>query len=127
MRRGIVPVILLTIMLSTSATAKGDYIPEGFEIMRCTCYIPTGHKTATGIEPYEGICACSKDRLGEVAVVYDMDMRIVGIFEVKDTGSHEGLVNGTRIDIFRNDMDGVSAWQKEVGDYVIVQWVKGEG
>ena len=62
-----------------------------------------------------------------VAVVYDLDLKIVGFYECRDTGSHEDLQNGSRIDIYRNDMNDVREWQSTVGDYVIVQWIKGEG
>ncbi|MBO7713931.1 MAG: hypothetical protein J6S85_10205 [Methanobrevibacter sp.] len=62
-----------------------------------------------------------------VAVVYDLDLRIVGFYECRDTGSHEELKNGTRIDIFRETEEGVREWQQTVGDWVIVQWVSGNG
>ena len=77
--------------------------------------------------PYEGICASNLEHLGQVAVVYDLDLRIVGFFEARDLGGHEDIKTGKRIDIFRNNDSGVKAWQKEVGDYVIVQWVSGKG
>lgn len=121
-------VIFLALVISLNVHAQKDvFVPDGCELLRCTCYIPTGNKTATGITPYEGICASNKDHLGQVAVVYDMDLQIIGYFECKDTGSHQGLKDGTRIDIFRENKTRVKEWQKTVGDYVIVQWVKGEG
>jgi hypothetical protein len=89
--------------------------------------LPTGNLTADGTVPFEGICASSKEHLGDVAVVYDLDMRIVGFFEVRDLGGHEDIKSGKRIDVFRNDKSGVKAWQKDVGDYVIVQWISGKG
>ena len=121
--------IMLAILLSLPLTVQADTrpIPDGCQIMRCTCYLPTGNKTADGTIPYEGICASNREHLGQVAVVYTMDMEFVGFYEARDTGSHEDLQNGTRIDIFRETEAGIRDWQQTVGDWVIVQWVKGEG
>lgn len=118
---------LLLAVLSINSSAKEIKIPEGCQLLRCTCYLPTGNLTADGTVPYEGICASNKEHLGQVAVVYDMNLQIVGYFECRDTGSHEGLKNGSRIDIYRDTEQGITEWQNEIGDYVIVQWVKGEG
>jgi hypothetical protein len=124
-KRLIAAITLLSIPLTVQADARP--IPEGCQIMRCTCYTPTGNRTADGTIPFEGICASNREHLGQVAVVWTQDMEFVGYFECRDTGSHEGLVNGTRIDIFRETDEGVRDWQNTVGDWVIVQWVKGEG
>lgn len=124
-KRLIAAIALLSIPLTVKADTKP--IPEGCELLRCTCYTPTGNKTATGIWPYEGICASNREHLGMVAVVWTQDMEFIGYFECKDTGGHPGLKNGTRIDIFRNDMNGVREWQNAVGDWVIVHWVSGNG
>lgn len=123
----IIAMIVLLLFFPLTVRADTRQTPDGCNVVRCTCYLPTGNCTADGTIPYEGICASNRDHLGQVAVVYDMDMNFIGYFECRDTGGHEGLKNGTRIDIFRNDMDGVREWQNTVGDYVIVQWVKGEG
>lgn len=102
-------------------------IPDGFEKVRCTCYLPTGNKTADGTVPYKGIIASNREHLGDVAVLYDENLRIIGFFECKDTGGHKDLKNGSRIDVFCNSDDEIIKWQKTVGDYVYVQWVKGDG
>ena len=117
--------ILLAIPLTVQADTRP--IPDGCELIRCTCYTPTGNKTADGTIPYEGICASNKDHLGQVAVVYDMDMNFIGYFEARDLGGNEDLQNGTRIDIYRDTEQGVREWQQTVRDYVIVQWVSGNG
>ena len=108
------------------ASARETVIPDGFKVYRCTLYLPTGNDTVSGTVPYEGIIASSPDHLGEAAVIYDMDLRIIGIFECLDTGSHPGLNNGTRIDVYRENKQRIREWQKTYGDYVIVQWVKGK-
>ena len=124
-KRLIAAIVLLSIPLTVQAETRP--IPDGCQIMRCTCYLPTGNKTADGTIPYEGICASNREHLGQVAVVYTMDMEFVGFYEARDTGSHEDLQNDTRIDIFRETEAGIREWQNTVGDWVIVQWVKGEG
>ena len=119
--------IIIIFCICTSVKASSYTVPDGCELLRCTCYLPTGNKTADGSVPRKGICASNKEHLGQVAVVYDLDLQIIGFFECRDTGSHEGLQDGTRIDIYRETEQGVREWQQTVGDYVIVQWVKGEG
>ena len=127
MKTKVITILLTILIISVNASAKEIILPDGCEVMRCTCYVPTGSRTADGTIPYEGICASNREHLGQVAVVYTMDGRGIGYFECRDTGSHEDLQNGTRIDIFRETEDGVKDWQQTVGDYCIVQWVKGEG
>lgn len=95
--------------------------------LRCTCYLPTGNKTASGCYPYEGIIAANKERLGQVAALYTEDMEFIGYFECKDVGGHKGLKNGTRIDVYRDNMDGVNEWANNYGDYVYIKWIDGKG
>ena len=95
--------------------------------MRVTCYVPTGNKTADGTVPYEGICAARRCDLGKVAVVYDMEMNLIGYFECRDTGGHERLKNGTSIDIFRDNMDRAKEWIATYGDHCFVQLIEADG
>ena len=120
-------ICIIVIVCTAKADARSIKIPDGCELIRCTCYTPTGNKTADGAIPYEGICASNREHLGQVAVVYDMDMNFIGFFEVRDLGGHEDLQNGSRIDIYRDTTQGVREWQQTVGDYVVVQWVSGNG
>ena len=105
---------------------KMPVTPFGEELqkVRCTCYLPTGNKTADGTVPYEGICAANKEHLGDVAVLYSVDGEFIGFFECRDIGGHRKLRNGTAIDIFRNDMDRAWEWVGEWGDYVYVYWIE---
>ncbi len=91
--------------------------------VRCTCYIPTGNPTASGVYPYEGIIATNREHLGESCNLYDMDMNLIGHFESLDTGGHEGLKNGTRIDVFRDTLDRAYDWVGTYGDYVYIEWL----
>lgn len=98
---------------------------EDLQKVRCTCYLPTGNKTADGTVPYEGICASNRDHLGDVAVLYSVDGDFIGFFECRDVGGHRKLRNGTAVDIFREDWDSIHEWQREVGDYCYIFWIGG--
>lgn len=97
---------------------------EDLQKVRCTCYLPTGNKTADGTVPYEGICASNRDHLGDVAVLYSVDGEFIGFFECRDIGGHSKLRNGTAIDIYRDSMDHAWEWVGEWGDYVYVYWIE---
>ena len=98
---------------------------EELQKVRCTCYIPTGNRTADGTVPYEGICASNRDHLGDVAMLYSTDGEFIGFFECRDIGGNRKLRNGTAVDIFRDDMDRAWEWVGEWGDYVYVYWIEG--
>jgi 3D (Asp-Asp-Asp) domain-containing protein len=63
-------------------------------IFKITAYCPTGNRTATGIVPYEGICAVDPKVISLHSIVY---VRGLGNFKAEDTG-----VKGYSIDIFLN-------------------------
>jgi len=90
--------------------------------VRCTCYIPTGNPTASGIYPHEGIIATNRQHLGESAMLFTLDGEFIGYFDSMDTGGHEGLKNGTRIDVYRDTLDRAYDWVEEYGDYVLIEW-----
>lgn len=98
---------------------------DDLQKVRCTCYLPTGNKTADGTVPYEGIIASNRDHLGDVAVLYSVDGEFIGFFECRDIGGHRKLRNGTAIDVFRDDMDRAWEWVGEWGDYVYIYWIEG--
>ena len=118
--------ILVTIVLTTSAQAKSvNYNYINVNKIRCTCYLPTGNPTASGVYPYEGIIASNREHLGQRAALYTEDMEFIGYFECKDTGGHKGLKNGTRIDVYRDNEESYRQWVKDYGDYVFIQWIEG--
>ena len=88
--------------------------------VRCTCYIPTGNPTASGIYPHEGIIATNREHLGESAMLFTIDGEFIGYFDSMDTGGHEGLKNGTRIDVYRDTLDRAYEWVATYGDYVLI-------
>lgn len=116
-----VKLLLLMAIVAISVQPK----PEP-QLMRVTCYLPTGNPTASGVYPEEGMCASNWQHMGQIAVLYDMNMEYIGEFEVTDTGGARSLRNGTSIDIFRNDMDGAKTWIKTYGDYCYVEWKEKE-
>lgn len=119
----------IILVLSICTKVKASENPYGNPVkIRCTVYTaPEGSITADGSKVREGIVAGKKDLLGYTAILYDEDMNLIGYFEFKDTGGHKGLKNGTRIDIFRNDLDSCNEWIEKYGDYVYMQIVKGDG
>lgn len=98
---------------------------DDLQKVRCTCYLPTGNKTADGTVPYEGIIASNRDHLGDVAVLYSVDGEFIGFFECRDIGGHRKLRNGTAIDVYRDNMDRAWEWVGEWGDYVYIYWIEG--
>lgn len=98
---------------------------DDLQKVRCTCYLPTGNRTADGTVPYEGICASNRDHLGDVAVLYSVDGKFIGFFECRDVGGHRKLRNGTAVDIYRDSMDRAWEWVGTWGDYVYVYWIEG--
>ena len=119
--------MIVEIMAVAHLLSNMPVTPFGEELqkVRCTCYLPTGNKTADGTVPYEGICASNRDHLGDVAVLYSCDGEFIGFFECRDIGGHRKLRNGTAIDIYRDSMDRAWEWVGEWGDYVYVYWIGG--
>lgn len=98
---------------------------DDLQKVRCTCYLPTGNKTADGTVPYEGVCASNREHLGDVAVLYSVNGEFIGFFECRDVGGHRKLRNGTAVDIYRDSLDRAWEWVGEHGDYVYVYWIEG--
>lgn len=99
------------------------------QLVRCTCYVATGNRTASGVYPYEGIVAGTGEHLenGDVAVLYTRDMEFIGCFECRDTGGDPRIQNGTRIDIYRDSLERAYEWVGTYGDFVYVQWMRADG
>lgn len=102
--------------------------------VRCTCYIAYNDNpvTRSGVAPKEGMVAGRYEDLGKTAILYRVDEdgtigELIGYFDFTDTGSHEGLVNGTRIDIYRDSLSRCYDWVDEFGDYVYIQIVDAQG
>lgn len=94
--------------------------------IRCTCYLPTGNATASGVMPYEGICASNLEHMGWTARIYTLEGELIGDFLSLDTGGHPTLQNGTSIDIYRDNMNRAMEWINTYGDYVLIEWIEPE-
>lgn len=116
--------LLLSIFLSLPE--QDWFFPEKQQV-RCTCYLPTGNRTADGTVPYYGICASNRAHLGDVACVWTLDGEFIGYFECRDIGGNVKLRNGTAIDIFQPDMQSALDWVATYGDYVEIIWISAEG
>ena len=90
--------------------------------VRCTCYLPTGNKTASGITPYQGIIAADRAHLNQKCELYTVEGEFIGVFVCEDTGGHKGLKNGTRIDVYRDNAENMRKWIEKYGDYVVIKW-----
>ena len=121
----IIMALLLAFATTTNASAKTKAKEDHADAyrVRCTCYLPTGNKTAGGVYPYEGIIATNREHLGQTAALYTEDMELIGYFESLDTGGHKELKNGTRIDVYRKNMKRAKKWIKKYGDYVYIEWI----
>lgn len=127
-RAAITVVCLLWIVLTNIVQSKAEAIYVEPVKMRVTCYTaPKGAIQASGREVMEGTCAARRCDLGKVAVVYDENMKLVGHFEITDTGGHPRLKDGSSIDIFRDTLDRCYDWIGEYGDYMYVQIIEAEG
>lgn len=126
--------ITTVVSLGNVKIAKAAGIIEPQKI-RCTCYTSNeGSITATGDAVREGIVAGKREWLNCVAVLYDMEMNLIGYFEFKDTGAGidtdgdgkgDSIKNGKSIDIYRDTKDRVTDWIKNYGDYVYIQIIEG--
>lgn len=127
-RIGFISIALIMLM---SVGVKADY--ETPTRIRCTCYTATeGSITASGEHVREGIVAGKRDWLGKVAILYDLNMNIIGIYEFKDTGAGidtdgdgkgDSIKKGKSIDVYRDTLDECYDWIRTYGDYVLMMIV----
>lgn len=125
-----------------AAGAETNPYGEPFRI-RCTCYTWTGNPCANGSYPVEGVSVAGKrEWLGKAIIMYAEDPEtgglgeFIGFFDFTDTGAGidtdgdgegDSLINGTSIDVYRDDMEGVYEWIRRYGDYVYIQIVDAKG
>ena len=102
-----------------------DWARQGFERIDTTCYLITG-RTATGTPTHYGVAACNP-HLGECVELYTLEGEYLGLFEVCDTGSASGLVEGTSIDIWMPSMEEAQEWMTYTQGQVYAKFIKGEG
>lgn len=126
--------VLFIALMVTSLNVKAADFSHPTKI-RCTCYTSTeGAITASGEHVREGIIAGKRAWMGKTAILYDMNMNIIGIYEFKDTGAGidtdgdgkgDSIKNGTSIDVYRDTYARCKEWIKNYGDYIFVQILEG--
>lgn len=115
--------------------------------LRCTCYCDDG-VTASGCKTRPGIMASKKEYLGYVACVNAVNEdgsigEFIGFFEILDTGYGREtgmgisqilkgrtlgtIETGETVDIYMPTTHQAEEWIDTYGDYVYVQFIKGEG
>lgn len=122
----------ITLVAKTNTLAADYNTPQK---IRCTCYTSTeGSVTASGAAVREGILAGRKDWIGKTAVLYDLDMNLIGFYEFKDTGAGidtdgdgkgDTIKDGKSIDVYMDTLSRCNEWVKQYGDYVMLQIIEG--
>lgn len=132
MRKGIVIVLsIILCLVSVGAERREphyeslDFEAAGFQKMHTTAYC-MGEVTANGSKVHAGGCACNP-HLGDVAIIYTLDGKYLGIYECNDTGGTQGLQSGTVIDVYKPNLTMCESWMKLTGGKVYVLWVEGKG
>lgn len=119
--------LTMVLLLGTQVNAQ-DYAYQYPAKIRATYYTAKeGSVTKSGEHVRKGILAGKDEWLGKAAILYDMELNIIGYYEFKDTGSHKGIKDGTRIDVFMESEAEAQEWLRQYGDYVVMQIVEAEG
>lgn len=110
--------------------------PE-LQMMRATAYIGPTDTTYSGKPVYRGIAGANKRHVGQTAIVYqrlpnNKIGKIIGIYEVEDTGDTPGINNDNVIDIWCPDLDECQYFMEKVYEdgcqgKVYVQWLEAVG
>ena len=105
--------------------------------MHATAYLDTGRKCKSGVWPHEGVAGAREDMIGKTAIVYqrlpgNKVGEMIGIYEIEDTGTTEGVINGNVIDIWCPNMDACQDFMNRVYEdgcngKVFVQLVEANG
>lgn len=93
------------------------------QVMRCTCYLPTGNRCYDGTPTAKGVISSNVEHIGQTAILYTLDDELIGVFECHDIGGNVMLRNGTAIDLYRDTMEEARKWIATYGDYVKVRWI----
>lgn len=119
--------VILMCLISCGATNEqtNKVDTSDMQLMYTTAYCLHGI-TASGGTTHQGIAACNP-HMGEIALIYSTDGEYLGMYEITDTGSTEGLQKGTVIDVWKATYTQCESWMKLTNGRVYVQWVKGVG
>lgn len=130
MIRRILITIIMASMVPVHVTPGIEYLDiltreyeEEPQVMRCTCYLPTGNRCYDGHLTVKGVISSNVEHIGQTAILYTLDDELIGVFECHDIGGNVMLRNGTAIDLYRDTIEEAREWIATYGDYVKVRWV----
>ncbi|MBQ0089299.1 MAG: hypothetical protein KBT27_08200 [Prevotellaceae bacterium] len=128
--------VFLILLLALNTKVSAAEFDEPTRI-RCTCYTSTeGSVTASGEHVREGIVAGKREWMGKVAVLYDLNMNLIGYYEFLDTGAGidtdgdgkgDSIKNGKSIDVYRDTLERCKEWIGLYGDYVYMEIIEAQG
>lgn len=98
-----IAVAFFTLSMCYVAEAKTDctfMVDSGYcYLIEATAYCDAEQLTASGEPVREGICAFAPELMHKTVYIWSEDWELIGIYEVKDTGSKR-IKNGEVIDIW---------------------------
>ena len=128
MRKRLIVLFAIACLISCGAE-RGERVntvdTSGMVTMYTTAYNLHGI-TATGGTTRPHIAACNT-RLGQIAIIYSMDGEYLYTAEITDTGSTDGLIAGTVIDVWFDTYEECVEWMAKTGGKCKVLFVKGVG
>jgi len=109
-------------------------LENDFKAVEMTYYTWTGNPCANTKYPRYGVCAYAKEYIGKTAIVYDLEMKLIGYFEIYDTGygrtesnGNGTIENGNCIDIYMDSHGEGKDFIKEHGNQVYIKIVDAKG
>ena len=128
MRKRLIVLFAIACLISCGAE-RGERVntvdTSGMVTMYTTAYNLHGI-TANGGTTRPHIAACNT-RLGQIAIIYSMDGEYLYTAEITDTGSTDGLIAGTVIDVWFDTYEEAVEWMAKTGGKCKVLFVKGQG
>jgi hypothetical protein len=130
--------LLLILLLVAYRPQEEQFVPSVEEYIsphedlttpvHVTWYInPNGNHTANGGNTFIGSCASNREHLGDVACLYSIEGYFIGYLDCNDTGSAQGLKDGTTIDIYADNLEQIYRTAEEWGTEYYVLWVEADG
>lgn len=106
-----------------------DYEPTILRSGSVRCMVYTGGEvTCTGVEPYVGCIAGSRDLLGKSCYLYTCDENgekggFIGKFKFDDTGYgvDGNIANGEAVCVYRCNEESCDTWLADYGDNVYME------
>lgn len=118
--------LLATMALYVAMTAEA-VCAEQYQQMIFSCYCPEscpGTTTASGQKVREGILACSKDHMGDCAMLYTLEGDFIGFYECLDTGGSKALKEGRAVDVWTPNLTRARELMKLTNGEVMVMWIQ---